>query len=107
MKLSAHTPAGTGLELDVLLTGHVREDSGKNLHAVEIMLPAGCVSVDGYGAETLKTPSGRAVLWATPGDIRTDDGSTVNHDQLRAEVVRVTEQRRLDMLRGSLGENWP
>ena len=106
MKLSAHTPAGTGLELDVLLTGHVREDSGKNLHAVEIMLPAG-VSVDGHGAGTLKTPSGRTVLWAIPGDIRTDDGSIVNHDQLRAEVVRVTEQRRLDMLRGPLGENWP
>jgi hypothetical protein len=113
VKLYARTPAGTGLGLDVLLTGQVRatgseEKAGWVIRSVEITLPIGCDSIIGYGVESLpKSPSGRQLLWVDPGDVCADDGSTVNQEALRAEVNRVNEERRADMLRGPLGENWP
>jgi len=107
VKLYTRTPGGDGLGLDVLLTGQVTERNGK-IHRVEVALPIGCVSIVGYRVEVLpKTPGSRGLLWADPDDIRADDGSTVNQDQLRAEVVRVNEEGRSEMRRGPLGENWP
>lgn len=107
MKLYARTPAGTGLGLNVILTGQVEEDSDI-IRRVEIILPIGCDLVVGYTVEALpKSPMGQQLLWADPGDVCANDGSTINQDQLRAEVVRVNDQRRLDMMHGPLGENWP
>jgi hypothetical protein len=112
VKLYARTPTGTGLGIDVLLTGQVREDNG-TLRSVEIYMPIGCDLVVGYRIEKAvfeSLPQGRGsrqVLWVDPGDLCADDGNTVNQAQIRAEVVRVNEQLRAEMLRGPLGENWP
>ena len=106
MKLYARTLTGAGLGIDVLLTGHVREDGAKILHAVEVMLPTGCAHVDGCG-EPLKAPSGGQLLWAAPGDILADDGAAISREVLRVEIARVRERRHADMLRGPLGDNWP
>lgn len=107
MKLYARTPAGTGLGIDVVLTGQVRESDGK-ITRVEVALPPGCDLVVGYTIEALpRSPSGRQLLWADPGDVCADDGSTLNQDALRAVVTRVNEQLRADAMRGPLGENWP
>ena len=107
MKLYARTPAGTGLGLDVLLTGQLKESDGK-IRSVEVALPDGCDHVVGYAIEPLpKRLSGRQLLWVDPGDVCADDGSTVNQEVLRGEVKRVNEQLRADMERGPLGENWP
>jgi hypothetical protein len=107
MKLYARTPSGTGLGLDVLLTGQLRESDGK-VRGVEVALPIGCDHVVGYRVEALpKTPRGRQILWADPSDVCADDGDSLTHDQLRAEAARVNDQHRADMLRGPLGENWP
>ena len=107
MKLYASTPAGTGLGLDVLFTGQVRESKG-GIESVEIALPMGCAHIVGYRVEPLPTEwSGRQLLWADPGDICADDGFTVSQGDLRAEVKRVIELRRADMERSPLGENWP
>ena len=111
MKLYARTPAGTGLGLNVLLTGQVREE-GNTIRRVEVILPIGCdpfvAVLGGYAVEALpKSPMGQQLLWADPGDVCANDGSPVNQDQLRAEVARVHAQARLDMASGPLGENWP
>lgn len=107
MKLFARTPGGDGLGLDVLLTGQVTERGGK-IHRVEVALPIGCHSIVAYCVEVLaETPSGRQLTWADPGDLRADDGSLVDREQIRAEVARVNEQARLDMQSGPLGKNGP
>jgi hypothetical protein len=107
MKLYARTPAGTGIGIDVHLTGQVREEGGI-IFSVEVALSIGCDLVVGYHVEALpKTPSGRQLLWVDPGDICADNGFTVSQPDLRAEVTRVNDQRRAEMRHGPLGENWP
>lgn len=108
MKLYARTATGTGLGIDILLTGQMREDGGF-ICSVEVVLPIGCILIVGYHVDSFlpKTPSGRQLLWADPIDISADNGASLNQFQLRAELVRVNEQRRTEMLRGPLGENWP
>lgn len=106
MKLYVRTPAGTGLGIDIFLTGQVQEDGGK-ISRVEITLPTGCDHIVGYGLSPLpKSPAGDQLLWADPGDICAADGSPVTQAELRAEAVRVNEliERRM---RDRLGENWP
>ncbi len=107
MKLYARTPAGTGLGIDVLLTGQVREENG-TIRSVEIYMPIGCDLVVGYRIESLPQGRGsRQVLWVDPGDLCADDSSALNQEALRAEVVRINEQLRAEMMSGPLGENWP
>lgn len=101
------TPAGSGFGLDILLTGRFRE-AGAKITAVEISMPIEIDYVRGYTVEPLeKTPSGRPLWWADPGDLCADDGSTLNREELRAEIDRVRKARDEDMRRGPLGENWP
>lgn len=104
MKLYARTPAGTGLIIDISFTGRVKESSDK-ISSVEISLPAGCDYV--YGVVQTKTPSGRLLLWVDSGDVCANDGATATQEELRAEVERVNDQQRADMMRGPLGDNWP
>lgn len=107
MKLYARTPSGTGLGLDILLTGQLKESDGK-IRDVEIALPTGCDYVYGVLRAALpKSPSGRLILWVDAGDVCANDGAAATQEELRAEAVRVNEQRRADMLRGPLGEYWP
>jgi hypothetical protein len=116
VKLYARTPSGRGLGISVRFTGQVKE-SDNTIRSVEITLPRGCdevvglrvgAEIVGYRVEALpKAPSGDPILWADPDDLCADDGSAVNQEQLRAEVIRVNDQRRADMLRGPLGEDWP
>lgn len=121
MKLFTRTLAGTGVSFDVALTGQLRED-GEKILLVEVMLPIGGgfarfdqkhVVPSEFGnrivarSELLPTsPGGRQLLWVNPQDLYTKDG-LVEYAQLRSELARVNEQRRADMLRGPLGENWP
>lgn len=111
MKLFARTPGDDGLVLNVILTGQVQEDNDGIIWRVEIVLPIGCDHVVGYTIESLpKSPMGQQLLWVNPGALCVDVAGGVNpakQDQIRAEVVRVNDQRRLDMARGPLGENWP
>jgi hypothetical protein len=107
VKLYARTPSGTGLGLDVLLTGQIKESDGK-VRSVEVMLPIGCDHVVGYAVEPLpKSPGGRHLLWADPADVCANNGDTVSHDDLRAEAARIRKQDDDDRFRGPLGENWP
>ena len=107
MKLYARTSSGTGLGLDVLLTGQLNALDGK-ICGVEIALPAGCGYVYGVPRAALpKAPSGRLLLWVDAGDVCANDGATATQEEIRAEAVRVNDQRRIEMLRGPLGENWP
>ena len=97
MKLYVRTPAGTGLGINILFTGRLKESDGK-VRTVEIALPIGVVHIFGYTVEPLPTTHrGRPLLWADPGDICDDDGNSVNHDRLRAEAARAVT---------SLGEGW-
>lgn len=107
MKLYARTPAGIGLAIRIHLTGQVKEFGGK-IRDVQVILPSGCDNVVGYAVAPLpKTPAGDQLLWADPGDLCADDGTTLNQGQLRAEVERVNNLRAEDARRGPLGENWP
>lgn len=107
MKLYARTPAGTGLGLDVLLTGQLNESDGK-IRSIEVSLPNGCVQVVGCRIKTMpKMPRGRQLLWTDPADIYADDGDSLSPEELRNEAARVREKRRAEMLHGPLGENWP
>ena len=111
MKLFARTPNNTGIGLTVILTGQVREEDGLLTH-IEVILPIGCDLVvaraDYTTIEPLpKSPMGQQLLWVHAGDLCADDGMWVNQAKIRAEIVRVNDQRRLDMARGPLGENWP
>jgi len=105
VKLYARTPSGTGLGIDVFFTGQVEETDGK-IKRVEVVLPAGCDYVYGVVTRRSAFPSGR-LLWVDAGDVCVNDGATASQEELRAEAVRVNEQRRVDMLSGPLGENWP
>lgn len=111
MKLYTRTPCGTGVGIDILLTGRFREledRPGKRITAVEISAPIECDLVVGFTVEeTPKTPSGRPLLWVDPSDICNDDGSTVSQEALRVEIERVAQRRSVDAMRGPLGENWP
>jgi len=111
VKLYACTPDGIGLGLNVILTGQIQEDTDGLIWRVEIVLPIGCDHVVGYTVEALpKSPTGQQLLWVNPGDLCADVAGGVkpiNQDQVRAEVARVNDQRRLDMTRGPLRENWP
>lgn len=107
MKLYARTPAGTGLGIDVLLTGLVKEANGK-ITSVEIYMPIGSHLIVGYRVEPL--PKGRGsseVLFVDPGDLCANDGTAVNQEMLRAEVARVEESLRYEAMHGPLGKDWP
>jgi hypothetical protein len=103
VKLYVCTSAGTDLGLNVILTGQVQEDAGI-IRRIEVILPIGC---EPFGTALPKSPMGQQLLWVNSGDICADNGGAVDQDQIRAEVVHVNDQRRLDMARGPLGENWP
>jgi len=105
VKLYARTPSGIGLGLDVLLTGQLKEADGK-IRDVEVALPIGCDYVYGVVIGP-KSPSGRLLLWVDAGDVCANDGATATQEELRADIVRVNDQHRADMMRGPLGENWP
>jgi hypothetical protein len=122
VKLYVRTLAGTGLGINVLLTGQVHEDGG-TIRRVEIYMPLGCDLVIGYygtaitgasarGATKLVMPlpkgrGDRQLLCVDSGDLCANDGSTLDQETLRAEVKRVNDQNRADMMHGPLGENWP
>ena len=107
MKLYTRTPAGTGLGINVLFTGHIEESDGK-VRRVEVMLPSGCDRVVGYTIDPLpKTPLGDQLLWADPGDLCGPDGASLSHEALRAEAARVRERLRYEATRGPLPEDWP
>lgn len=116
MKLYARTPTGVGLYLHIWLTGQMQEDDGGTIRRVEVTLPPGSKIAGDYNADGLPKPPagdlgvedcGRQVLWADPDDFRTDDGAAPNHDELRAKIKRVNDQRAKEMRSGPLGENWP
>jgi hypothetical protein len=104
LKLYVRLSACGGLGLDVLLTGQVKETDGKRL--VEVSLPYGCDTI--VGAPLPKTGSGRALIWADPGDLCANDDNLVSTEALFNEVKRVNDLRAEEMRRGPLGgENWP
>jgi hypothetical protein len=107
VKLYARTPCGTGLGIDVLLTGLVKEANGK-ITSVEIYMPIGGHLVVGYSIEPQPKGRGsREILWVDPSDLCANDGAAVNQEAVRTEVARVNEQLRYEALHGPLGENWP
>jgi len=89
VKLYARTPAGTSLGLNVLLTGQVQEEGGA-IRRVEVILPIGCAP---FVTALPKSPMGQQLLWASSGDLCADDGGAIDLDQIRAEIVRVNEQK--------------
>jgi hypothetical protein len=107
VKLYARTPAGTGLGLNILLTGLVKESDDK-ITSVEIYMPIGGQLIVGYSV--VPQPWGRGsreVLWVDPGDLCADDGAVATQEAIRAEVERVNASLRYEALHGPLGENWP
>lgn len=107
MKLCVQLEAGIGLGIDILPTGQVKEVRGM-IANVEVALPNGCDGTIIFAYKPLpKTPGNRPLLWVDARDLRTDSGIRMNETDLRAEIKRVNDERRADMMRGPLGENWP
>jgi hypothetical protein len=107
VKLYMRTPAGLGLGLHVWLSSQAQESDGK-IRSVEVILPPDCDRIVGYRVEALpKTPAGDQLLWADPGDLCADDGSTLNQEALLDTIKRVNDLCAEEMRRGPLGENWP
>lgn len=100
MKLLARTFNGEVFCIpDVRLTGRWKQ-GGLDLQ-VEISLPVKCLLCDFLG-----TPSTRPLQWATYRDLRTDDGSRVNEEQLRGGVARAVKELHAS-IGNTLPENWP
>jgi hypothetical protein len=107
VKLYVRTPAGTDLGIDILLTSLVKE-TGDKITSVQIYMPICGHVIVGYSVEPQpKGRGGSEILWIDPGDLRADDGATVNQEAIRAEVARVKESLHYEDMYGSLGKNWP
>lgn len=107
MKLYVRTASGTGLGIDVLLTGRVKE-ANDAITSVEIYMPTGGHVIVGYRVEP--QPKGRGsseILWVDPSDLCTRDGDRVNQEALHAEIARVHESLAYEKMYGPLGKDWP